>query len=149
MTFRNLKSPLGMTCEAVNTTKHFKSVFPHRSVNLLSREIKGTMLVSLESLREYTNSIFFFLFHITKHSQQGNIISYAIIHKTYAELILDFKIDFWLLLKNSFLVITNLIWLNYFLSFSRRLSQVPWLISSETLKIELISSNKFYGFSFD
>lgn len=48
MTFRNLKSPLGMTCEAVNTTKHFKSVFPHRSVNLLSREIKGTMLVSLE-----------------------------------------------------------------------------------------------------
>lgn len=62
---------------------------------------KGAMLVSLESLWDYTNDIFF-LFYITEYSKHDNIIPHAIICKTYAELILDFETDFWLLLKKFF-----------------------------------------------
>lgn len=46
MAFRNLKSPLVMTYEIVNTTKHFKSIFPKHFANLLSREINGAVLVT-------------------------------------------------------------------------------------------------------
>lgn len=44
--FRNLKSPLEMTCETKNTTKHVSSIVPKHSENILSREINGAMLVS-------------------------------------------------------------------------------------------------------
>lgn len=45
---------------------------------------------------------FFPLFYITEYSKHDNIIPHAIICKTYAELILDFETDFWLLLKKLF-----------------------------------------------
>lgn len=92
---------------------------------------------------------FFTLFYITEYSKHVNIIPHAIICKTYVELILDFEIDFWLLLKNSFLVITNLIWLNHLFFLQKAFPNGPahnfW---DETLKTDLIFCNKFYGFSF-
>lgn len=45
---------------------------------------------------------FFPLFYITEYSKHDNIIPHAIICKTYAELILDFETNFWLLLKKFF-----------------------------------------------